>query len=47
MLGNIVIDIRYDMGIADLYTEDISFGGEDSDVKLTSEGIVLTAGLAF
>ncbi|WP_234571040.1 hypothetical protein [Rhodohalobacter sp. 614A] len=48
-LGQFVIDVRYDMGIADLYANEVEFAGgdEDSDVKLTTEGIVLTAGITF
>lgn len=45
-LGKIVIDARYDMGIADIY-KDISIDGGDSDVKITTEGIVLSAGITF
>lgn len=46
-LGNIVIDARYDLGIADLYSEDVNFGGGDSEVSLNLEGIVLIAGIVF
>lgn len=46
-LGSVIVDVRYDMGIADLYSEDINLGGGDTDLKLTTEGIVLSAGITF
>ncbi|MDX1640470.1 MAG: porin family protein [Balneolaceae bacterium] len=46
-LGNIVVDARYDMGYADIYAEDVDFGGGDADVKLLTEGIIISVGIAF
>lgn len=46
-IGRIVIDARYDMGIANLYKEDIDLGGADSEVTLTTAGVVVGLGIAF
>lgn len=46
-LGNIVFDARYDMGIANIYSEDISFADQDVDLELTTEGVVLSIGILF
>lgn len=46
-IGSLLIDARYDMGIANLYKEDEDLGGADSDFKITTAGFVLSLGLRF
>jgi hypothetical protein len=46
-IGPIMLDARYDMGIANLYKEDESLDGLDSDFKITTTGVVLSLGLKF
>lgn len=46
-IGPVMLDARYDMGIANLYKEDEELEGLDSDFKITTAGVVLSLGLRF
>lgn len=46
-IGSVVIDARYDMGVANLYTEDVSFGNTDTEVTLKTSGVVVSLGITF
>lgn len=46
-IGPLQLDARYDMGIANLYKEDESLDGADSDFKITTSGFVVSLGLRF
>lgn len=44
-IGSVVIDARYDMGMANLYAEDEEMG--DFDFSVTTSGVVVSLGIAF
>lgn len=46
-IGSFVLDARYDMGLANLYADDVNFGGGDGEVELTTEGVVVSLGITF
>lgn len=46
-IGPVLIDARYDMGLANLYKEDEELDGFDGDFEFTTTGFVLSLGLRF
>lgn len=44
-IGRFVIDARYDIGLAHLFAEDINLSQDD--YKITTSGVVVTAGISF
>lgn len=46
-IGPVLIDARYDMGVANLYKEDEELDGFDGDFEFTTTGFVLSLGLTF
>lgn len=45
-IGRFLVDARYDMGLANLFTNDIAMG-QAIDYKITTNGVVVTVGIVF
>lgn len=46
-IGSILLDARYDMGLANLYKENEELEGVDSEFKITTTGVVISLGIRF
>lgn len=46
-IGRIVIDARYDMGLANLFTDDLDVDQSTGDFKITTSGVVVSLGISF
>lgn len=46
-IGPMLLEVRYDMGLANLYKEDEELEGLDADFEITTSGVVLSLGIRF